>query len=136
MPSPLASPPARPPVFTGLPFFVYPVRDMPRARAFYTQVLGLQETANWEDKWIEFDVGQSTLALSAMMDNAQPGAKGGAAALETRDFDDAVAWLKARGVKFLFEPTDTGVCRFARFEDPDGNHLILHRIHPVDFPPE
>jgi hypothetical protein len=33
-------------------------------------------------------------------------------------------------VTFLFGPTDTGVCDFARFEDPDGNHLILHRRHP------
>lgn len=117
------------PRFTALPFFVYPVTDMARARRFYTDVLGLRETANWDDRWIEFDVGATTLALSAMMDGAQPGAKAGAAALESPDYDAAVAWLKGQGVRFLFEPTDTGVCRFARFEDPDGNHLILHRIH-------
>lgn len=119
----------QPPKFSGLPFFVYPVTDMPRARAFYTDVLGLRETANWEDKWIEYDIGNSTLALSSAMDDAQPGAKAGAAALEAPDFDAAVAWLKSKGVRFIFEPTDTGVCQFARFTDPDGNHLILHRIH-------
>jgi len=30
---------------------------------------------------------------------------------------------------FALEPVDTGVCRFARFLDPDGNHLVLHRAH-------
>jgi catechol 2,3-dioxygenase-like lactoylglutathione lyase family enzyme len=117
------------PVFTALPFFVYPVREMARARAFYTGILGLRETANWDDRWVEFDIGNATLALSAVMQDAQPGAKAGAAALETPDYDAAVAWLKQQGVKFIFEPTDTGVCRFARFEDPDGNHLVLHRRH-------
>lgn len=114
--------------FTGLPFFVYPVADMARARAFYGGVLGLKETAAWEDKWVEFDVGTGTLALSSVMQGAAPGT-GGAAGLETDDFDGVVAQLRQEGVKFLLEPTDTGVCRFARFLDSEGNHLCLHRRH-------
>lgn len=120
------------PQFVGMPFFVYPVRDMAVSRAFYGGVLGLTESSAWEDKWVEFEVGAgagAVLALSTMMEGAQPGARGGAAALETEDFDGVVAQLKAAGVPFLLEPTDTGVCRFARFQDPDGNHLILHRKH-------
>lgn len=117
------------PRFTGMPFFVYPVTDMARARAFYRDVLGLAETANWEDKWIEYNIGSGTLAISSVMEGAQPGAHAGAAALETPDFEGAVEWLKAAGVRFSLEPMDTGVCRFARFLDPDGNHIVLHRIH-------
>ncbi len=117
------------PHFTGIPFVVYPVTDMTRARAFYRDVLGLAETANWENQWIEFDIGSNTLALTSTMQGAQPGAQAGAAALETPDFEATVAALKASGVKFALEPFDSGVCRFARFLDPDGNHLILHRIH-------
>ena len=116
-------------MFTGIPFFVYPVRDMAQAKAFYGGVLGLTEGQSWEDKWVEYDVGGSTLALSSMMQDAQPGAKAGAVALETEQFDETVAHLKAHGVKFPLEPIDSGVCRFARFEDPDGNHLVLHRKH-------
>ncbi|HTX55410.1 MAG TPA: VOC family protein [Candidatus Baltobacteraceae bacterium] len=116
-------------VFSAIPFYVYPVTDMARAKAFYGGVLGLKPGESWEDKWVEFDVGTSTLALSTLMTGAQPGAKGGAVALETDDFDGAVAHLKAQGVKFALEPIDSGVCRFARFEDPDGNHLVLHRKH-------
>ena len=117
------------PMFTGIPFFVYPVRDMARAKAFYGGVLGLTEGDAWEDKWVEYDVGGSTLALSSIMQDAQPGAKAGAVALETEQFDETVAHLKAHGVNFPLEPIDSGVCWFARFEDSDGNHLVLHRKH-------
>lgn len=117
------------PIFSSIPFFVYPVSDMPRARAFYGGVLGLKEGDSWEDKWVEFDVGACTLALSTIMKGTQPGANGGAVALETEQFDEAVALLKAQGARFPLEPIDSGVCRFARFEDPDGNHLVLHKKH-------
>lgn len=117
------------PRFTALPFFVYPAADLARARRFYTEVLGLTETANWEDQWVEYDIGGGTLALTGFMRDAAPG-RAGAAALETEDYDATVAHLQARGVTFVFEPADTGVCRFARFLDSEGNHLVLHRKHP------
>ena len=116
------------PTFTALPFFVYPVTDMARARAFYTGVLGLKETGNWEDKWVEYDVGTGTLALTVFMEGAVPG-QAGAVALETSDFTEAVDSLRAAGVRFAMEPMDTSVCHFARFLDSEGNHLILHRKH-------
>jgi predicted enzyme related to lactoylglutathione lyase len=119
------------PLFSSIPFFVYPISDMARAKAFYGGVLGLKEGDSWEDKWVEYDVGSCTLALSIMMEGTQPGAKGGAVALETAQFDEAVALLKTHGARFALEPIDSGVCRFARFEDPDGNHLVLHRKHPA-----
>lgn len=119
------------PAISALPFFVYPVSDMARARAFYSGVLGLHETSHWEDKWVEFEVGPCCLALSTMMEGCTPGARGGAVALEVPDFAGMVAHLKASGVPFLLEPVDTGVCRFARFADPDGNHLVLHRSHAL-----
>lgn len=116
------------PRFTGLPFFVYPVADMARARTFYREVLDLTETAAWEDQFVEFDVGAGTLALSSVLEGCRPGTSG-AAALETDEFDEVVAHLRRHGVKFLVEPLDTGVCRFARFLDSEGNHLCLHRKH-------
>lgn len=67
--------------------------------------------------------------VSTIMKGAQSGAKGGAVALETEQIDEAVAHLKAHAARFLLEPIDTGLCRFARFADPDGNHLVLHRKH-------
>ena len=115
------------PRFTTLPFFVYPVRDMARARRFYTQVLGLRETANWNDEWIEFDVGRGTVALSTVMQSRHQGGSSGAVALECANFEDTVAWLRHHHVSFALEPSDTGVCQFAVFEDTEGNRLVLHR---------
>jgi catechol 2,3-dioxygenase-like lactoylglutathione lyase family enzyme len=117
------------PQFTGLPFFVYPVKNMKRAERFYRGVLGLKEGDRWGNTWVEYNVGRSVLALATTMTGVTPGAKGGAAALETDQFDEVVAHLRKRRVKFLFGPTDTGSCDFARFCDPDGNHLVLHRKH-------
>ncbi len=116
------------PRFTGLPFFVYPVTDMLRAREFHHGVLGLTETANLEDQFVEYDVGCCTLAISSLMQNALP-AQAGCAALETDDFDGVIGYLKAKGVRFVMGPADTGSCHFARFLDSEGNHLALHRKH-------
>lgn len=117
------------PRFSGLPFFVYPVSNMKRAERFYRDVLGLEPGDRWENSWVEYNVGRGVLALCTGMKDAKPGARGGAAALETDQFDEVVALLRRRRVKFLYGPTDTGVCDFARFCDPDGNHLVLHRKH-------
>ena len=117
------------PSFTGIPFFVYPVTDMARARAFYGGVLGLAETLNREDKYVEYDVGAGTIALSAVLEGCQPGTSG-AVALETGDFEATVAHLRRHGIKFLFGPVDLGCCHFARFLDSEGNHICLHRRPP------
>jgi catechol 2,3-dioxygenase-like lactoylglutathione lyase family enzyme len=47
--------------------------------------------------------------------------------LRVPDVAEARAELEAKGVEFVAEPWDSGVCHFAAFRDPDGNVLILHR---------
>lgn len=117
------------PRFTDVPFFVYPVKNMARARKFYGGVLGLPPGDAWDDLWVEYRIGRHTLALSTMLKGCRPGAKGGAVALETDRFDAVVAYLKKKRVKFVFGPQGYSTCEFARFTDPDGNHLVLHRRH-------
>lgn len=115
---------------TAIAFTGYPVTDIPRARAFYEQVLGLQSTTVFEHEgrhWIEYDIGPSTLAISNMSaDKWKPSADGPAVALEVGDFEAAVAALRAARVRFLLEPMDSGVCRMAIVADPDGNSLCIH----------
>ena len=48
-------------------------------------------------------------------------------AVRVDDVGKARAELEARGVEFIGETWDSGVCRFAAFRDPDGNTLIIHR---------
>ena len=47
-------------------------------------------------------------------------------AIHVEDVEAARAELEAKGVEFLGETFDTGVCYMAFFSDPDGNNLMLH----------
>ena len=47
--------------------------------------------------------------------------------LHVDDVAAARAELEAKGVEFLGDTFDTGVCHMANFTDPDGNVLMLHR---------
>lgn len=111
--------------FTG-----YPVTDVARARAFYEGVLGLKTSTTFVDgdkHWIEYDVGPATLAITNMAPDWKPSAQGPSAALEVADFDQAIAALRAAGVKFAVEPMPSPVCRLAVVLDPDGNSVAIHK---------
>jgi len=115
---------------TAIAFTGYPVTDIPRARAFYEQTLGLKSTTVFEHEgrhWIEYDIGPATLAISNMSSEQwKPAADGPVVALEVADFPAAVAALRAAGTKFLIEPMDSSVCLMAIVADPDGNSLCIH----------
>ena len=52
--------------------------------------------------------------------------KNGHLALHVDDVAAARGELEAKGVEFIGETFDTGVCHMAFFTDPDGNDLMLH----------
>jgi predicted enzyme related to lactoylglutathione lyase len=59
--------------------------------------------------------------------------KNGHLALHVDDVDASRAELEAKGVQFVGETFDTGVCKMAFFTDPDGNDLMLHgRYKPYE----
>ncbi len=108
-------------------FVSFLTRDIPRARQFYSNVLGLElETEGNSD--IEFRAGQVTLDIFDPSSIGQPFAPSPAGlALRVPDVDAARAELEAKGVVFDGETIETAVCRQAWFKDPDGNTLMLHR---------
>jgi predicted enzyme related to lactoylglutathione lyase len=108
-------------------FVVYPVKDVKRTAEFYTSKLGLSVTANWDDCWIEFDIGAGTLAITNTFPHLVPGAKGALAALEVDDFAAFAAELKSKGVPLATGPFDTPACKGGSIFDPDGNELIIHQ---------
>lgn len=116
---------------TAFAFTAYPVTDLPRARAFYENLLGLKPASTWGDAaqgWIEYELGDGCLAISNFsQDKWKPSGDGPSLALEVADFDAAVQALRAAGVKFLIDAVDSSVCHMAIIADPDGNSLILHR---------
>jgi catechol 2,3-dioxygenase-like lactoylglutathione lyase family enzyme len=106
-------------------FVSIPTRDVARARRFYADVLGLEASKVSPD---EFETPNLTLALWQPEAEGVPFAPSTAGvALRVRDVEAARERLTARGVEFLGETVDTGVCLMGFFHDPDGNVLILHR---------
>ncbi len=107
-------------------FVVYPVKDVKAARLFYEGLLGLKVTANWNDQWVEYDIGHGTLALTAADATHQAGVHGATVGLEVEDLDAVVARMRRLSVPIVDEPFDSPACRGCVVCDPDGNELILH----------
>ena len=108
-------------------FVSFLTQDIPRARRFYSETLGLEiETEGESD--MELRCGQVTLDIFDPSSIGQPFAVSPAGlALRVSDVDAARAELEAKGVGFDGETIVTGVCKQAWFKDPDGNALMLHR---------
>jgi predicted enzyme related to lactoylglutathione lyase len=99
-------------------FIAQPVTDLKRAEEFYGQTLGLMRSPLSGDRWVEYETGNLTIALSTF---------GGTVALRVADVPKARSTLEGDGNQFAMDTFDSGVCHGAPFTDPDGNHLLLHR---------
>jgi catechol 2,3-dioxygenase-like lactoylglutathione lyase family enzyme len=112
-------------MITSLDFVGVPSTDADRSRAFYVDTLGLRP----DDKAkYEFWVGETCFGI---WEPARQGmefspTKVGHPAFHVEDVAAARAEFESRGVEFIGETFDTGVCHMAIFEDPDGNALMLH----------
>jgi predicted enzyme related to lactoylglutathione lyase len=110
-------------------FVATPVTDIPRARKFYEDVLGLQVSEEMmSGKWIEYAAGDTTLAIANVSEQWRPSDQGTGAALEVEKFDEAINTLRTKGVRFAAEPFETPCCHMAVVQDPDGNKLIIHKL--------
>ncbi len=111
-----------------LAFVYHAVKDLPAARKFYEQVLGLKIGKNIEfapgQAWIEYDIAGQALAIS----NAMPGKPSSAVALEVVDLDAALAAVRAAGVTIVNEIMEFAPCRMFQVKDPDGNEITLHQL--------
>ena len=120
-------------MITGTDFITVATRDADAAQRFYEGVLGLPVRKRWGDMpAVEFDTGNLTIAV--MQSDAfgmEFRANNSPIALRVEDFDAAKAELESRGVEFKSQVIDSGVCKQAFFEDPDGNTVgIHHRYAP------
>jgi catechol 2,3-dioxygenase-like lactoylglutathione lyase family enzyme len=105
-------------------FVSVPTRDIARARDFYGEVLALPSSPSNRD---EFEATNVTLTLwqpEAQNVAFSPNTAG--IALRVANVEVARQELLAKGVEFLGDTVDTGVCLMGFFYDPDGNVLILH----------
>jgi catechol 2,3-dioxygenase-like lactoylglutathione lyase family enzyme len=108
-------------------FVSFLTQDIPRAKQFYSEVLGLEIESEGESD-LELRCGQVTLDVFDPSSIGQPFAPSPAGmALRVPDVAAARAELEAKGVEFDGDTIETSVCRQAWFRDPDGNSLMLHR---------
>jgi catechol 2,3-dioxygenase-like lactoylglutathione lyase family enzyme len=87
-------------------------QDIPRARKFYAETLGLPIETEGEND-MEFTLGQVTL------DVFNPASAG-------QEFKPSPAGIAIRVADVAASRAEL-VCHFAFFKDPDGNRLMLHR---------
>ena len=114
-------------------FTMYPIKDVPRARAFYEERLGLKIGAHGSqgDKWwIEYDLpGGGCLALTNFTDEQPSSGAGGTIAFEVEDLDKLIADLKAADVTFKSDVIHGPNCRMAVCLDSEGNSILLHQLN-------
>jgi catechol 2,3-dioxygenase-like lactoylglutathione lyase family enzyme len=109
-------------------FISVPVTDLKRSEAWYRDTLGLPQTG--EGGYPEFKLGDNVFLY--LIDPTTIGGQfrephGAPIALRVADIEETRKELEARGVEFIDETFDTGVCHMAPFADPDGNRFMLHR---------
>ena len=100
------------------------VSDVPAARDFYVDVLGLTERTDRPDfgfggAWL--DAGSQQVHL---IEADVPPSMGQHFALAVTDLDAAVAELRGRGVP-VTDPVPVGTGRQAFLDDPAGNRIEL-----------
>ncbi|MBV8066134.1 MAG: VOC family protein [Actinobacteria bacterium] len=101
---------------------------MQRSTAWYRDTLGLQQTG--DGGFPEFKLGDNVFLY--LIDPTAIGSEfrhphGAPIALRVADVATARTELEARGIEFVDETYDSGVCHMAPFADPDGNRFMLHR---------
>jgi predicted enzyme related to lactoylglutathione lyase len=123
---------------TGVEFICIPTQDFDRAREFYGGVLGLEQSKQWgEMPGQEYETGSLTIAVMqsdafglTFAPHSHP------VALQVDDVPATREELESKGVEFMGDTIDSGVCHMAPFKDPDGNSLMLHhRYAPKDAKP-
>jgi catechol 2,3-dioxygenase-like lactoylglutathione lyase family enzyme len=129
------SPPASPfQAIRAIDYSVIFVRDMGAMRRFYEDILGFSLLRELSPGWIEYRVGQNTLALARpSLTAADAPTPRGSAALQlafrvsAAEVDQCADELVRQGVDLLSPPTDRAFGhRTLFFRDPDGNLLEVY----------
>jgi predicted enzyme related to lactoylglutathione lyase len=117
-------------LITGVDFVSIPATNLAESMDFYENVLGLEAGKTWGQEnplGAEYETGTVTLAL---MDVARLGIEFSATSVpiefQVDDVPAAREQLEAKGVMFVTDLIDSGVCHQAIFVDPAGNSLALH----------
>jgi catechol 2,3-dioxygenase-like lactoylglutathione lyase family enzyme len=115
---------------THLQLISLPVADQDRSRDFYVGVLGFDlvrdNPMGPDQRWVQVAPkgAQTSITLVTWFPTMPPGSSKGTV-LETDDLDGDVAALTASGVHIEGGIQEQPWGRFATFDDPDGNGIVL-----------
>ena len=120
-------------IVKGVDFAPIPTQDLDQAIHFYGEVLGLRRSVyNRERNYAEFEPGNVTFSIFMPEKMGMEfKANTNHFALHVDDVAAARAELESRGLTFLGDIMDTGVCHMAFFHDPDGNPMMLHHRYAL-----
>lgn len=109
-----------------LAFVAYSVKDVPRAREFYRDVVGLKPAHSVGDHWVEFDVGSATFGIG---DGTPLGIAPGSSFSATFEVDDVNAARKKmeEAGAPVTDVHESPVCWSVFVTDPEGNRFGLHQ---------
>ncbi len=115
----------------GLDSVYYFVSDMKRAVDFYKNVLGL-EIMIQDESWTSIALnGGVRLGLHIAKQNeftpSSQNRSGATVSLNVDNIDDAYAFFKSKGVKFVGQISKNPWGNHVAFVDPDGNLLELRQ---------
>jgi catechol 2,3-dioxygenase-like lactoylglutathione lyase family enzyme len=113
---------------THTDFLTVFVKDYPAAVEFYGDVLGLEQSVDYgRIPGGEFETGNLTLqVVDASSVGQEFTRRTHPLAFRVDDVAARRAELEAKGIEFVADTIDSGVCHMAIFSDPDGNVLMLH----------
>lgn len=114
-------------------FTMYPAKDVPRARQFYEETLGLKPgstgTNDGKGWWVEYDLpGGGCFAITNFIEDSPSDKAGGTIAFEVDSLDRLVDDLKNKNVTFKSDIIHSPVCRMAVCLDTEGNSILLHQL--------
>src|SRR3954470_11203242 len=114
----------------GLTYAIVTTNDVPRARRFFTEKLGLGTEDDMGDEFSQFTTRDGSLwaVMQAPEGASTPGVE---LYLRIEDVDLAYSTWKTRGVEMVTEPWDAPFGRTFAFKDADGR--VLHAyVRPGD----
>jgi catechol 2,3-dioxygenase-like lactoylglutathione lyase family enzyme len=121
---------------TKVQLFSLAVSDQDRSRHFYVDTLGFELVADNamgpDQRWVQVRPpgAETSVTLVTWFDTMPPGTTKGTV-LETDDLDADVSSLRERGVVIDDGIQEMPWGRFATFDDPDGNGIVLQETTPA-----
>ena len=112
----------------GLTYAILTTDDVPRARRFFTERLGLSTEEDQGDTFSQFTTRAGTMwAIMQAPPGPTPG--GYEVYLQVPDADAAHETWRSRGVEIVTPPHDEPFGRTFAFRDPGGR--VLHAFQPA-----